>query len=34
MRILRNARVRRLAATVGILTAGWFAAGAPIHIGM
>ena len=30
----RHARVRRTAATAGILLAGWLAAGAPIHVGM
>jgi hypothetical protein len=34
MRIIRNARIRRIAAAAGILAAGWVAAGAPIHIGM
>lgn len=34
MRIVRSAAVRRLAATAGILVAGWIAAGAPIHVGM
>jgi hypothetical protein len=34
MRTLRTARLRRLAAAVGIIAAGWVAAGAPIHLGM
>jgi hypothetical protein len=34
MRTTRHARIRRLAATAGILVAGWIAAGAPIHLGM
>jgi hypothetical protein len=34
MRIIRHTRLRRVAAAVGILAAGWVAAGAPIHLGM
>jgi hypothetical protein len=34
MRTLRSTRIRRIAAAVGILAAGWVAAGAPIHLGM
>ena len=34
MRIVRNPRLRRIAAAAGVLAAGWLAAGAPIHLGM
>jgi hypothetical protein len=34
MRLIRNTRIRRIAAAAGILAAGWVASGAPIHLGM
>ena len=34
MRIVRNARIRRILVASGVVVAGWLAAGAPIHVGM
>lgn len=34
MRTIRNTRLRRIIVTVGVLAAGWVAAGAPIRLGM
>lgn len=34
MRVIRSSRARRLLSTLGVLTAAWVAAGAPIHVGM